>query len=114
MGFNEPIVMLGSSFLYEEGEGADEDLRDNLPLPLAQCPAGGVRDGTLLTLEDFTQKLNVSNFVPHIHILSSLFSSSNPLFYALFSTFERKNGTLDNIHASISTICIQKPLHWRK
>ena len=72
MGFNEPIVMLGSSFLYEEGEGADEDLRDNLPLPLTQCPAGGVRDGTLLTLEDFTQKLNVSNFVPHIHILSPL------------------------------------------
>ena len=59
--------MLGSSFLYEEGDGADEDLRDNLPLPLAQCPAGGVKDGSLLTVEDFTQKLSVSSSTISTH-----------------------------------------------
>ncbi len=59
LGFNEPSVMLGSSFLYEEGEDCDEDLRDNLPLKLADCPAGGICDGALLSVEDFTQKLEV-------------------------------------------------------
>jgi hypothetical protein len=63
LGFNEPTVLLGSSFLYEEGDGADEDLRENLPLALAQCPAGGVKDGSLLTVEDFTQKLSVSSYL---------------------------------------------------
>ena len=60
LGFNEPMVMLNDSFLYEEGEGADEDLLENLPLLLSQCPAGGVVDGAVVVIEDFTQKLEVS------------------------------------------------------
>lgn len=60
LGFNEPSLMLNASFLYEEGDDADEDLRDNLPLKLVDCPAGGIRDGALLSVEDFTQKLEVS------------------------------------------------------
>jgi hypothetical protein len=60
LGFNEPSVMLGSCFLYEEGDGCDEDLAENLPLLLSACPAGGIQDGALLSLEDFTQKLEVS------------------------------------------------------
>jgi ubiquitin-like 1-activating enzyme E1 B len=59
LGFNEPSIMLGSSGLYEEGDGADEDLLENLPLVLAQCPAGGVVDGAQLVIEDFTQNLEV-------------------------------------------------------
>lgn len=59
IGFNEPSVLLGHSYLYEEGEDADEDLRDNLPLTLAHCPGGGIRDGVILTVEDFTQELTV-------------------------------------------------------
>ena len=54
--------MLGSSGLYEEGDGADEDLLDNLPLKLAQCPAGGVQDGAQLVIEDFTQNLEVIHY----------------------------------------------------
>lgn len=66
LGFNEPSVMLSSSFLYEEGDGADEDLRENLPLRLADCPAGGIQDGSLLSVEDFTQKLEVRLFGVYI------------------------------------------------
>lgn len=51
--------MLGSSLLHEEGDGAEEELSANLPLLLAKCPAGGVTDGSVLTVEDFTQKLTV-------------------------------------------------------
>ena len=52
--------MQGSNTLYEEGDDADEDLALNLPLLLASCPAGGVIDGSEITIEDFTQDLTVS------------------------------------------------------
>lgn len=51
--------MLGQSIIYEEGEGCDEDLQENLSLKLADCPAGGIIDGAYLTLEDFSQQLEV-------------------------------------------------------
>ena len=38
-----------------QGDDADESLAANLPLTLDACPAGGVRDGTLVKVEDFTQ-----------------------------------------------------------
>lgn len=60
LGFNEPTIMQGYNCLYEEGEGADEDLQSNLALVLASCPAGGVVDGSQLEIEDFTQNLEVS------------------------------------------------------
>ena len=60
LGFNEPSITMGSCFLYEEGEGADEDLVENLTLKLSACPAGGVVNGTQLVIEDFTQNLEVS------------------------------------------------------
>lgn len=63
LGFNEPTIMQGSNCLYEEGEGADEDLQDNLALTLAKCPGGGVLDGAQLEIEDFTQNLEVRK--PH-------------------------------------------------
>ena len=37
LGFNQPSVYLGTSGLYEEGEGADEDLVANLPKMLCDC-----------------------------------------------------------------------------
>ena len=51
--------MLGTSFLYEEGEDADEELASNLQLILKNCPAGGVRDGSEIVINDFTQKIEV-------------------------------------------------------
>jgi hypothetical protein len=41
--------------IYEEGDGADEDYVDNLQKVLSDCPAGGISDGTVVTVEDFTQ-----------------------------------------------------------
>lgn len=46
--------------LHCTGDGADEDLQENLPLQLSACPAGGVVDGTVLEISDFTQNLDVS------------------------------------------------------
>ena len=60
LGFNEPMIMMGSNFLYEEGDGADEDLKNNLQLKLSECPAGGIQDGAQLVIEDFTQNLEVT------------------------------------------------------
>lgn len=65
LGFNEPTISVGASGLYEEGEDADEDLAANLVLMLNQCPGGGVQDGTLLTVEDLSQDLEVRILVEH-------------------------------------------------
>lgn len=66
LGFNETNIMADSSILYEEGEDCDEDLAANLPLFLANCPAGGIKDSTMLTIEDFSQKLEVKLLVKHM------------------------------------------------
>ena len=60
LGFTSPSVMLSDgNILYEEGEGADESLELNLPLALSACPAGGIQDRSLVSVEDFTQELKV-------------------------------------------------------
>ena len=56
LGFNEPSIMHGSTFLYEEGDGADEDLVSNLAKTLIQCK---IVDGSQLVIEDFSQNLEV-------------------------------------------------------
>lgn len=55
------------------GDGADEDLQENLALQLSKCPAGGVVDGTVLEISDFTQNLDVSCY-------STKFNSC-PIYY---------------------------------
>ena len=65
LGFNEPIICIGASGIYEEGEDADEDLAANLVLMLEHCPGGGVRDGTIMTVEDLSQDLEVRILVEH-------------------------------------------------
>ncbi len=59
LGFAEPNLFLGSDILYEEGADCDEDLKRNLALALNQCPAGGIKDQVVVTVEDFSQKLQV-------------------------------------------------------
>jgi ubiquitin-like 1-activating enzyme E1 B len=66
LSVNEPSVMMGTSFLYEEGEDADEDLASNLKLTLKNCPAGGVIDGCELVVHDFTQRIEVRILVKHL------------------------------------------------
>mmetsp|Transcript_28807 Transcript_28807/g.48350 ORF Transcript_28807/g.48350 Transcript_28807/m.48350 type:complete len:300 (+) Transcript_28807:1-900(+) len=96
LGFNEPMVMVGSDFLYEEGEGADEDLADNLALTLTSCPAGGIVDGSVLVVEDFTQKLEVRIVIRHV---------SNEEFKRMAAEAEEKaNSNSNNSSSSSSTL----------
>mmetsp|Transcript_29432 Transcript_29432/g.41979 ORF Transcript_29432/g.41979 Transcript_29432/m.41979 type:complete len:653 (-) Transcript_29432:14-1972(-) len=64
LAFGEVTVMLGSSVIFEEGEDADEDMQQSLQLKLNCCPAGGVVGGTVLCVEDATQKAQV--LVKHV------------------------------------------------
>lgn len=65
LGFNQPSIVQGSNFLYEEGEDAEESLAENLPLMLDMCPGGGLVDGSLITVEDFSQELTVLVLLRH-------------------------------------------------
>ncbi|KAG5191182.1 putative ubiquitin-activating enzyme [Tribonema minus] len=65
LGVNEPSVSVGSSLIYEEGEDAAQGLRANLPKRLRDLPGGGVTDGTSLSVEDFSQDLDVTVCVYH-------------------------------------------------
>lgn len=51
--------MLGAAVIYEEGEDMDDCLLVHLAKPLQECPGGGIRDSTLVTVEDFVQDLKV-------------------------------------------------------
>lgn len=59
LGLVEPSVMLGSSVIYEEGDDMDDSLLMHMDTPLEACPAGGIHDSTLVTVEDFVQDLKV-------------------------------------------------------
>jgi hypothetical protein len=66
LGFNNPSVLIDGSTIYEEGDDADESLAENLPKLLKNCPAGGVTDGTILMIEDYTQDLETNIIVKHV------------------------------------------------
>ena len=59
MGLACPSVLMSSSCIYEEGEDADDALLVTRKKLLAQCPCGGVRDGSLLTITDYLQDVHV-------------------------------------------------------
>lgn len=66
MGFEEPSLMLGSDFIWEEGEDADTaTFGKNLSKKLTDLPCGGIRHGTVLVIEDFSQDLDVSVTFTH-------------------------------------------------
>jgi hypothetical protein len=64
LGFVEPSVLLGSSIVYEEGEDADDSLAKLLPRRLCDLPAGGIKNGTIVNVEDFRQDLTVRGLCP--------------------------------------------------
>ena len=66
LGFNNPSVLIDGSTIYEEGDDADESLAENLPKLLKNCPAGGVTDGTILMIEDYSQDLETNIIVKHV------------------------------------------------
>jgi len=66
LGFMEPSILIGDDIIYEEGEGSDNTgYVVNLPKSLINLPAGGVKHGTVIGIEDFTQDLEVSICVSH-------------------------------------------------
>ena len=52
--------------VYEEGQGADEDLKDNLVFVLQNSPGGGIIDGTVISVSDFSQDMEVNIIVKHV------------------------------------------------
>lgn len=70
MGVNAPSVMIGASELYMEGEGLDEEeieaFKKNLPKTLQGCPAGGIKDGSIVEIEDFSQDLSFKFIIQHL------------------------------------------------
>lgn len=66
LGFMEPSLVLGSSIIYEEGEDIGEDeYKMNIGKVLVDLPAGGIKGGTVVRIEDFTQDLEVDICVTH-------------------------------------------------
>lgn len=66
LGFEEPTIMLEGDIIYEEGEGADTAMySSNLEKTLKNLPCGGIVNGTVLRIEDFSQDLEVDVCVTH-------------------------------------------------
>jgi len=60
LGFEQPTLMLQGDFIWEEGDGADEEeFKGNLSKKLSQLPCGGIQHGTVLEIDDASQNLNV-------------------------------------------------------
>ena len=59
LGFVSPSVMIGSSIIYEEGEDVEDEFAGFLVRRLAECPAGGIRNGRIVQITDFRQNLEV-------------------------------------------------------
>ena len=59
LSFNSPIINIGSSQIYEEDDygDCDEDFAVNVGKTLASLPAGGIKNGSSVTIEDFQQDL---------------------------------------------------------
>jgi len=66
LGFMEPSLTIGSSIIYEEGDDIEEDEYAAMVVKkLGDLPAGGVKHGTIIRIEDFTQDLEVDICIYH-------------------------------------------------
>lgn len=66
LAFNEPSVSIGSAGIYEEGDDCDEDLFEETPKKLMKdVPAGGIKDGTILVIDDYSQDLIIDVTINH-------------------------------------------------
>ncbi len=68
LAVNQPTLLCGD-FMYEEGEGLEEDEVEAfaalLPKPLAALPGGGVQHNSVLMLSDQSQDFSVQLMVAH-------------------------------------------------
>lgn len=63
LGFSQPTLLVGDGdVIWEEGEGADESFEKNLLKLLADLPAGGLKEGSAIRIEDFAQDLEVDGY----------------------------------------------------
>ena len=61
--------MLDGDIIYEEGDGADTAMyASNLGKSLKELPCGGIQNGTVLRIEDFSQDLEVDVAVTHCNV----------------------------------------------
>jgi ubiquitin-like 1-activating enzyme E1 B len=65
LGFEEPTLMLNGDFVWEEGDGAEDDYHVNLPKTLTALPCGGIQHGTVLEIDDNSQNLTIHVSVTH-------------------------------------------------
>jgi ubiquitin-like 1-activating enzyme E1 B len=66
LGFEEPTVMIDGDIIYEEGDGADTALyASNMEKKLRGLPCGGIQNGTVIRIEDFSQDLEVDVCITH-------------------------------------------------
>jgi ubiquitin-like 1-activating enzyme E1 B len=68
LGFAEPSVILADNeMVWEEGEDADSHVYEqNLERKLPNLPCGGIKHGTIIRIEDFSQDLEVDICITHI------------------------------------------------
>jgi len=64
LGFNQPTVAYDSGAVWEEGDDCD-DFSANLPKLLCELPGGGITDRTLVSIDDFSQDIEVQLCVHH-------------------------------------------------
>mmetsp|Transcript_484 Transcript_484/g.758 ORF Transcript_484/g.758 Transcript_484/m.758 type:complete len:650 (+) Transcript_484:227-2176(+) len=66
LGFEEPTIILGGDFIWEEGDGADaEEYEPNLKKTLSKLPCGGIQHGSVLEVDDASQNLTIQVTVTH-------------------------------------------------
>jgi ubiquitin-like 1-activating enzyme E1 B len=65
LGFEAPTLMLNGDFIWEEGDGAEDDYQVNLPKTLTALPCGGIQHGTVLEIDDSSQNLTIQVSVTH-------------------------------------------------
>jgi len=67
LGFNEPTVSYASGSIWEEGDDADEEaFKTNLPKKLDALPSGGVVDGVVVGVDDYSQDMELQLRVHHL------------------------------------------------
>ena len=69
LSVNEPIVQFGDSYIHETGEDLDEDEVEHYEAldarPLCALPGGGVGNGSILVVDDFSQEFKFELMVTH-------------------------------------------------
>ena len=65
LGFNTPTVDIGDRTVWEEGDDA-EDMSHNLKKILCEMGGGGIVDGAIINVEDFSQDLEIQVVVEHM------------------------------------------------